>query len=143
MDIYHRPADSFVAGFIGDSNMLPARATGRGSVTVAGGPEPIETPGTPLPECDCVLSVRPEHIELLHPSQTTRSPTGTIRSVSFMGQLVRAHILTAGGSLLIADAWSAEWDANRFGAGDQVAWRIRPGRALAFRRDDCPASPLP
>ncbi|MGE0006623.1 MAG: ABC transporter ATP-binding protein [Parvibaculaceae bacterium] len=134
MEIYHRPADSFVAGFIGDSNMLAARAMG-GRVVIASDVEPVETLGSPLPECDCVLCVRPEHIELHRPSEASRAPIGTIRNVSFMGQLVRAHILTAEGSLLVADAWSAEWEANRFTVGDRVAWRIRSGRALAFRRD--------
>ena len=41
-DLYRRPASPWVAGFVGDANLLPGRATGAEADTVVG-PVPLDT----------------------------------------------------------------------------------------------------
>jgi sn-glycerol 3-phosphate transport system ATP-binding protein len=69
LDVYHRPATRFVAGFIGSPamNFLPARINGQGrSVVVAGGLR-LPLPGDGRADAvgrEVVIGVRPEHIVL-------------------------------------------------------------------------------
>lgn len=135
IEIYNRPADSFVAGFIGESNILPARATGCGSILVASHASPIEATGQYLPEGECVLCIRPEHIEIDPYEEGNGRPAAIVRGLTFKGQLVRADITTEDGFLLFVDKWSADWDATQISVGDKVCWSIKPGRALAFPAD--------
>ncbi|MEX0285597.1 MAG: ABC transporter ATP-binding protein [Paracoccaceae bacterium] len=63
MDIYKRPVDKFVAGFIGTSNLLPAKRTGKQSVRV--GEAEFNVGGT-IAEVqtgeDVLLMTRPEEV---------------------------------------------------------------------------------
>ena len=62
LELYDRPANTFVAGFIGSPamNLLPAEGTGDG-VTVAGTPLPV--PGVAAGR-DVTVGMRPEHLAL-------------------------------------------------------------------------------
>ena len=67
VEIYRRPADAFVADFVGQTNLLPLERTARG-VSVLGhalGPLPLPaaSEGTAA-DGDLVLSVRPEDVRL-------------------------------------------------------------------------------
>ena len=65
LEVYERPATTFVAGFIGSPamNMLPARlAADGGSVELDGVRLPVQAPGHG--GRDVTLGVRPEHVEL-------------------------------------------------------------------------------
>jgi sn-glycerol 3-phosphate transport system ATP-binding protein len=67
LDLYHRPASTFVAGFLGTPpmNLIPATVTADGSLDLGGTtlacPHSVE-PGRPV-----ILGIRPEH---LHPAAT-------------------------------------------------------------------------
>src|SRR4051812_25710429 len=62
-EVYHRPATTFVAGFIGAPPMNLVRGIGRGAGFTAGGQLlPLTTP--PPREGELVMGVRPEHVEL-------------------------------------------------------------------------------
>ena len=69
LEVYNRPANLFVAGFIGSPrlNLLPARIEGQGAVTVDGSPRPISLAGAPgMPAgTKATLGARPEHIDLV------------------------------------------------------------------------------
>ena len=64
MDIYRRPATTFVAGFIGSPpmNMLPARCEGRELVVTDDLRLPLN--GTEVAQGPLTAGVRPEHLEL-------------------------------------------------------------------------------
>ncbi len=68
--VYHRPANLFVAGFVGSSpmNLIPGRAEG-GEFTAPG----IRVPCT-APVRDVTLGVRPEHVLFSAESQAGYSP---------------------------------------------------------------------
>jgi spermidine/putrescine transport system ATP-binding protein len=72
-DVYERPATTFVAGFIGVSNLMPATVSGRGEIRLEQGPTlPAGTDGFSIGE-GCHAVVRPEklRVDLLDDGQTT------------------------------------------------------------------------
>ncbi|GGL98380.1 ABC transporter ATP-binding protein [Micromonospora yangpuensis] len=107
-EIYHRPATSFVARFIGRSNVLslPVVAAAAESVTV-GLPEGSETAvaapaGHGLREGDTALvSVRPEHIGLTSTSEPGALP-GLVREVEFTGMATNLIVDVAGEAVQVA-----------------------------------------
>jgi spermidine/putrescine transport system ATP-binding protein len=62
-DIYARPASRFVADFIGEANLIPGAALGRGGV----------------------FAVRPERITLGPNMETPARLSGTVREITFLG----------------------------------------------------------
>jgi spermidine/putrescine transport system ATP-binding protein len=71
MDVYHRPATAFVADFLGQANVLPARLISRDDQwadLLAGESLRLRVPRTALPPGDAVgyVSIRPERILLNH-----------------------------------------------------------------------------
>jgi spermidine/putrescine transport system ATP-binding protein len=63
-EVYERPATTFVAGFIGVSNLMPAVVAGPGKVQLASGPEvQVSTDGIGTGE-GCYAVVRPEKLRV-------------------------------------------------------------------------------
>ncbi|MGD9737470.1 MAG: ABC transporter ATP-binding protein [Solirubrobacterales bacterium] len=63
-EVYERPTTSFVAGFIGVSNLMPATVSASGRVQLDDGPEvPAET-GSLEPGEGCAAVVRPEKLRI-------------------------------------------------------------------------------
>jgi ABC-type Fe3+/spermidine/putrescine transport system ATPase subunit len=87
-EIYARPATAFVAGFIGENNLIPARANGSGNVETALGrlAAPVGAEGEGL------LSLRPEVLRL----GPAGGPgiAGEITEVVFGGALARVSVRT-------------------------------------------------
>ena len=82
-EVYHRPANTFVARFIGapSMNMIPARVNGGGALRLETGGE--IAPGRALPEGRAVtLGIRPEDLEagqglqVIEGAVTVREPLG-------------------------------------------------------------------
>jgi spermidine/putrescine transport system ATP-binding protein len=64
VEVYERPATTFVAGFIGVSNLMPAKIESSGSVQLEGGPlVSAETAGFSAGE-SCHAVVRPEKLNI-------------------------------------------------------------------------------
>ena len=93
-DVYRRPRHQFVAGFVGQCNLLSGRA-GRGEaaalLAVAGAPSPLTLPAPSAapagPDADLTVAIRPEAIELVPDdgtAQVNRWPV-EIRSAEFLG----------------------------------------------------------
>jgi len=89
-EIYARPASLFVAGFVGAMNILPATATGRGSVRLGG----IElTGGQGFAEGQAVsLCWRPEDVSI----DAAGELEARVESVEFLGPFHRATLTAAG-----------------------------------------------
>src|SRR5690606_29663221 len=73
--IYEHPASRFVAGFIGDINLVDVRSTGSG-VRLSSGVELALATGRPA-ESDITLALRPERLELYDPDEEI--PGGHLR----------------------------------------------------------------
>jgi iron(III) transport system ATP-binding protein len=111
-DIYFRPANPFVARFVGATNLLPGRllgaSGGQGRVEVLSGrqiqcvlPQPIEDPAA------VSVSIRPESIRLA-PRPTGAAAAGDnclagrISGVTFLGASNRIDVMSDGVALQVA-----------------------------------------
>ncbi len=89
LDLYHRPDNLFVAGFIGSPkmNFIKTRATAAGagiSVTLPGGGTlSLPAPAGGLPKGEVTLGVRPEHLSATGEGDATL--TGTVRVAEHLG----------------------------------------------------------
>jgi spermidine/putrescine transport system ATP-binding protein len=78
-DVYERPATTFVAGFIGVSNLMPGTVAGSGRVRLASGPEiATETGGLATGE-QCAAVVRPEKLRVDPSGEGAPSGNGSPR----------------------------------------------------------------
>jgi multiple sugar transport system ATP-binding protein len=100
LDLYHRPANLFVAGFIGSPrmNLLPAQVVGTGgagmTVALSSGQRisvPIET-GTARSGDAVTLGIRPEGLHI----DPTGPMTATVTLVERLGGLTLLHVKAAG-----------------------------------------------
>jgi len=143
LELFHRPANLFVAGFIGSPqmNLLPASVTRQSAdsvtLTVNGSSLTIPTAGhDPVGSVAVTLGIRPDRLELAETGQLS----GTIRLAERLGTENHLHIdLDTGGTVVaITDG------THRARARDRVQLRIPPedahvfdaeGRALPRRLD--------
>lgn len=100
-ELYDRPANRFVADFIGDSTFLPVRRNGRGVVF---GDMALKIAG-PVPDsANLLLMIRPERITLVRDGQDA-GPEGnrfaaTVREVVYQGDSYLLQSELADGTLL-------------------------------------------
>ncbi|MFG3263663.1 MULTISPECIES: ABC transporter ATP-binding protein [Streptomyces] len=89
--VYARPADPWVAGFVGDAVLLPATAHSGGTARTALGTIPLttdpgtetETRATATATATGTVLLRPEQLELTDPTSATVG--GTVTDVRFYG----------------------------------------------------------
>jgi putative spermidine/putrescine transport system ATP-binding protein len=121
-EVYERPATSFVAGFVGTSNLI----SGAVAEKVAGMPE--------------TFTVRPEKIRICEPDAELNgdlcSATGTIRDVVYLGMHTRYLVeLDAGIDIIVVqqnlDATSMDVFAAR-GRKVKLAWPRDFNRAVSI-----------
>lgn len=100
---YRRPANRFVAGFMGAANIFEGRITpgiGGNSMVMANGESLPCTTGDAVVGPACLV-VRPEHIKVLDAAASTGLP-GRVLEVVYFGQAARIHIQTDSGMPLVA-----------------------------------------
>ena len=89
-EVYERPTTSFVAGFIGVSNLMPAEVSAPGRVQLDHGPEVAAETGELKAGEGCAAVVRPEKLRVALPGDATPgdgSPSveGVIESSVYLG----------------------------------------------------------
>ena len=156
LELYHRPASRFVAGFIGSPrmNFLPARVaaieTNGASVTLDPSGETVRLPvqgarlavGAPV-----TFGVRPEHLELgdgdaasraSNNHQDTLTIARAVTLVEELGEHSYVHLDQPGGAVLVA---KAPGDA-RLQSGDTVQFRASANACHLFAEDGFAVAPL-
>jgi multiple sugar transport system ATP-binding protein len=127
LELYDRPANAFVAGFIGSPAMNLLRATiERGQARLEGGTLlPAETAETGA----VLYGIRPEHLELVAPD-TPGAVTGTAGLIESTGTAMFVEVKTEGPTLhaLFTD----RPDLRR---GDRIGLRPRTGLVHLFRAE--------
>ena len=113
-DLYHRPATSFVAAFVGETNLLPGKVTQRDGkairVQTAAG-EVLAANGSHAAD-DVVLSIRPESMRI---ARADAAPTGTNRlrgavaETTFLGE-ASEHVLKVNGQRIKAISFPAQFN---------------------------------
>ena len=126
MEVYRDPANAFVAGFIGHSNLLPCRVLDErrvevagGTVTLAAGDRLRTSPG------DAILSVRPEDV-VLTDADGVEARVAFIRDLGESVQFVLEH---EGHEIT---AHFAPADRPAAAVGDPVRIAFRPGRRVVL-----------
>ncbi|WP_010140946.1 ABC transporter ATP-binding protein [Oceanicola sp. S124] len=126
--LYERPANDFVAGFIGMPEMnlvkcvlthdgaLPVLTAGTQKITVAEG----LAGRLSAQEGPVTLGIRPQHLQVVAPG-TEGAFTGTVSNIEFLGHEVNLHVEVEGAQFVVVVP-SAELD-KKIGRGDQVGLR--------------------
>jgi ABC-type sugar transport system ATPase subunit len=131
LDLYNRPANRFVAGFIGSPamNFLPARASRTADglrVTLQGGSTATLGPRA-IPAFDgeraIEIGIRPEHMTFSEDGALT----GKVSVVEHLGNTTFVYLDSAAGPLIVEADQSA-----RYHPGDQVRVSFDPRRAHVF-----------
>ena len=120
MEVYRDPANAFVAGFIGTSNLLPCRLLDPATVEISGQRLTL-APGDRVkaPPGPAVLSVRPEDVRL--------GPEGLPARVTFirdLGESVQIVLDHAGQEVI---ALFSPRERPQVGISDAVALSFAPG----------------
>jgi len=127
-DIYERPANRFVAGFIGTSNVLTgevSRITDGNAVVVVSPDEQVIVPAgerTMAPSSQIEITVRPEKISISagRPDSAGSVLRGTVTEVVYLGTSTTFTVRTTTGADMLVfqqNAASSSTDAAR---GDSV-----------------------
>ena len=97
-EIYERPANEFVAGFVGTANLLR--------------------------DGDELVTVRPERIRLAPAAGDELGASGTVDDVQYLGAVTRYRVHTTEGASLIVEVPNTD-PSHRVGVGDvvQLSWR--------------------
>ncbi|WP_252349200.1 ABC transporter ATP-binding protein [Ochrobactrum sp. BTU1] len=121
--IYRRPSDRFVAGFVGEANLVDAEvleiAAGRASVRTRDGAilSGIASSNLTIGKSAAIFS-RPEEVRIVHASETGLH--GQVTSVIFHGDHLRIHITTDAGQVIHVKENSAGRN-DKVQPGDRVA----------------------
>jgi iron(III) transport system ATP-binding protein len=128
LDLYDRPANRFVAGFLGAANLID------GTIEREGGQAVFRTPalslaltGNPQVGAAC-LAFRPQSATLADAAMTSAPSAlpGQVASREFLGTLVRYHV-AIGPHRILVDALHQP-GARVFDVGEAVALQLDPGQ---------------
>ncbi|MGL4198213.1 MAG: TOBE domain-containing protein, partial [Allorhizobium sp.] len=102
-DIYDRPAERFVADFIGETNFLEVDVAAvqgdRATVRLRSGREiPATFPENTTPSGKVTIVIRPEHAAIVEPTDAA-TLKGTVENVVYLGTDTTINVRLEGGSL--------------------------------------------
>ena len=129
-ELYDRPANRFVAGFIGESNFLSAKAqggvvqVGEGSVALA---EAADGPQT--------LMIRPEHVVLSANAPDALQLQATVAQLVFFGTDTHVYLTLADGTKLVARVQNALHGGQSLTEGERITISL-PAKALRVVKDE-------
>jgi spermidine/putrescine ABC transporter ATP-binding subunit len=122
-ELYERPATRFVAEFVGEATLLPARvesASGEGAVLAldAGGRLAARRPGL-APGARVTAVIRPEKARLVESGPGPNALAGVVSDAMYLGDTTKYWVRTEGGATLVCKTPSRS-DAVRRSKGDPV-----------------------
>jgi iron(III) transport system ATP-binding protein len=127
-DLYERPADAFVADFIGGANLVRCDVVGRadGQATVRLGPVTLSLP-TPIGPGEAMLVIRPAAVRL-EASPSPLSLPAEVRKATYLGSHWDYVLVTEVGELFVTQP-----DAARHAPGAMVHLTLAPERLALVR----------
>jgi putative spermidine/putrescine transport system ATP-binding protein len=121
-EIYRAPANRFVAGFIGESNLYRARPVGSGQAELEGGlrvPLPYGVVSTA--PGDLGLMLRPERVRMLAPGDAADvTVDGVIEEVVYLGETIKYRIRSDDGRMAVLARWRLLDVGHILGHGQRV-----------------------
>jgi putative spermidine/putrescine transport system ATP-binding protein len=117
-ELYERPADRFVAGFVGRSNIISGRMLGPGQFETAGGLK-IACNGA-MASGPAVLALRPERLALgAAAASCANRLAGTVEFVSYLGANIDVHVRVSPADRLVVSQPNRA-DGRLPGQGEKV-----------------------
>ncbi|SHJ24892.1 putative spermidine/putrescine transport system ATP-binding protein [Roseomonas rosea] len=133
-ELYERPADPFVAGFVGRCNLVEGELETPGGFRAASGALlPCLTAGAPAGRA--ILALRPEHVRI---APAADGPA-RLRAVTYLGAQTEYHVDLGGTPILaIRQTPGAEEPLRRLAIGDavSVSWDASAARLLPVAQTD-------
>ena len=133
-EIYERPANAFVAGFIGISNLIPGAIEGAGVRLQTGQLIPAEIEDGMAPGEPVLLCVRPEKLRLDPKADGQTTVEGTVAETVYLGTATQYLIELAPGVRIVAIENNTQTASHhkRFARGSKVTvgWLPEHGRVL-------------
>ncbi len=123
-EIYNRPANRFVASFIGETNFLPAIIDAGHTKLKAGGQ--IEAVGSEGRSGAVTLAVRPEQVRIVGVDEAGALPA-TIRNLVYFGTDTHCYMELADGSEVVARQQSPVSGDVGLKQGSKVGLRFAAG----------------
>ncbi len=139
-DLYDRPANAFVAGFIGNPpmNLFPTRLSldDRGRVVMDLGGQPVPVSGAAAHAAPVTAGIRPESLRLVPAGAADGGAVrGVVEHLEYLGHETQAHVRVAtggdGGVRLVARVQGMPGLAK----GEPVGVQIDPDRVHLFGED--------
>jgi len=130
-DLYERPADRFVAGFVGRTTFLAGRVEAPGRFRTEGGLDLSCSGGVPGVG---VLALRPERLEIgpAPLSGLDNRLSGTVEFVSYLGAQIDIHVRLSPADRLVVQIANREGGfAPEIGQAVQVGWPAAAGLVFA------------
>jgi putative spermidine/putrescine transport system ATP-binding protein len=141
-DLYERPATPFVAGFIGQSNLLRGRLQNGNELLTEGGGF-IALAGRYAASPAACVAVRPESIRLANPDAPDARATGTVMLATYLGAMLEYVVRTESGLDVIVRGPGQGDAAQRRMAGERVCLTWAPAVERAYDEHDRPAPAAP
>jgi spermidine/putrescine transport system ATP-binding protein len=131
-EIYARPAERFVANFIGESNFLDATLAG-GEVTLKAGGKFAVAPPAGVADGPVSVLVRPEHASVRTGAAGDGDLGATVRNVVYSGDATTFHLELPTGEPFKAKMANAPETGTLPAAGEAAALRIAPGAVTVLK----------
>ncbi|WP_192177517.1 ABC transporter ATP-binding protein [Mesorhizobium amorphae] len=134
-DIYDRPAERFVADFIGETNFLTGTVecaeSGKAKVALRSGAKILAMAARDFqPGSQATLMVRPEHARLV---KGTGDLAGTIETIVYFGTDTHIHVRLDGGEAFIVRQQNSRCASCGFERGDKVGIQMGDGAAQLLK----------
>ena len=127
-EVYARPANLFVAQFVGEMNFVKGKVAGPTQIECPLGILPLPLPEGVFAGSSVTLAIRPEHVKL-SADRSSASLTGAITSKNYLGDTALLEVEVNGVSLLVKLPGDSE-----FSVGQKTSlnlpldrWRVFPG----------------
>ena len=101
--VYNRPANRFVAAFVGANNFIPLEWNASGAPTLLGQPMTLPDGLSITKGCACMASIRPENVLVNRPQAgDALQVDGVLRHAMFTGREMQLSVEVAGHGLIDA-----------------------------------------
>ena len=136
-DIYDRPAERFVANFIGDTNFLTADYIGQenGKAVVrlpSGAAMPATLPDAAMPKGKVTIVVRPEHSSLSRDAKGA-ALKGRLEEIIYFGTDTHYHLVLPSGEPYLVRLQNRRGTADGFAKGDELGIAFGPDAIQVLR----------
>jgi putative spermidine/putrescine transport system ATP-binding protein len=137
-ELYDRPANRFVAGFVGRTNFFAGRVVAPGRFQTEGGLALRVADGA-AGDIRGVLALRPERVSIAAapPAAAGNQAAGAVEFVSYLGSIIEYYVRLGSGEVVRVHAPNiGAAGAPAFALGDRVhvAWPAEAGLVLADDR---------